>query len=108
MKILFTIGAIVALASCKGFTGYVVGDFGNAIDDFTTADPVFEGMSKLAGNEKVDEIWTVGDNIYPIKKTNPKPKEYKKMMDLFQKKNLKKLPVYATRGNHDCMFEWDN
>ena len=28
------------------------------------------------------------------------------MLDLFKRKNLKDLPIYSVRGNHDAYFNW--
>jgi tartrate-resistant acid phosphatase type 5 len=56
--------------------------------------------------DNIDFFITVGDNLYPVNATNPVDSEWDIMLSLFQKPNLTDLPVYAIRGNHDCLFDW--
>jgi hypothetical protein len=49
---------------------------------------------------------TVGDNMYPLVEKFPTDAEVHKMMDLFNtRENIKDIPIYPVRGNHDCYFD---
>jgi len=55
--------------------------------------------------EDFDFFVTTGDNLYPAKATKPTDAELDTMVGLFtSRKPIKDLPIYPTRGNHDCYF----
>ena len=47
----------------------------------------------------------MGDNLYPVNATGPTNGELQEMMGLFEsRENIRDLPIYAVRGNHDCYY----
>lgn len=98
-------------ALTKDFLSFVaVGDFAE-MHDMPRSELVFDAIDLLKRNatpgskEDFDFFTTVGDNIYPMDALNPTKKEFKQMMDLFQKReSIKNLSIYPVRGNHDCYF----
>jgi hypothetical protein len=73
---------------------------------------VFDAINTVVGSSRTDTIGrpdffiTGGDNIYPADYYgDPTQDEWKTMLSFFQRPNLKDLPVYAVRGNHDAMFD---
>lgn len=101
---------IAASAARDGISYVVVGDFGN-MNNLAPANAVFDAIAKLK-QEAVPEspedfqfFVTVGDNLYPKNATTPTDDEFKLIMDLFgSRESIKDLPIYPTRGNHDCYF----
>lgn len=98
----------------KGIDFFIVGDFGY-IGNMTNARRTFQKMDDVLANASndtdpenlIDFIMTAGDNIYPTIAEHPQDWEFNEVLDLFQSENLKNLPVYPVRGNHDCKFSWD-
>jgi len=79
----------------------------------TDPDMVFDAINKVKGdavensNDDAEFFISMGDNIYPRNETNPTDEEWDTVMSLFERENLKDLPVWAIRGNHDCYFDDD-
>jgi len=94
----------------NGIDFFVVGDFG-WVRDMTDPDMVFDAINKVKGeaeegtNDDAEFFISMGDNIYPRNETNPTDEEWDTVMTLFERENLKDLPVWAIRGNHDCYFD---
>lgn len=52
---------------------------------------------------------SVGDNIYENGIENPNDYVYaNKIMQYFQKENIKNVPLYIAAGNHDCYSDLNN
>jgi len=69
------------------------------------AEQTFDAINEMVLEDNIDHFITMGDNIYPTVADKPTQDEFKQMFDLFKRKNLKDLPIYAIRGNHDCYYD---
>lgn len=72
---------------------------------------VFQAMEDMltyphSMDDLVDYVLTAGDNLYPDSAHHPRDDEFEQILNHFRKPNLKNIPVYAVRGNHDCEFDW--
>ncbi len=93
---------------------FIIGDFG-VISNMDAARRTFQKMDDILGaatnetdpDDLIDFIFAAGDNIYPTVPTDPQDWEFDEILSLFQSENLKNLPAYVIRGNHDCGFAWD-
>lgn len=79
----------------------------------TDPNSVFDAIDSVkanavpGSNDDAQFFISVGDNIYPVNETAPTDDEWATVMGLFQRENLKDMPVWAIRGNHDCYFDMD-
>ena len=94
----------------EGISYVVIGDYGN-VEDLRYANAVFDSLNTLKLNaepgspEDFQFFITTGDNLYPMNDFEPTEEEIELMMGLFTSRDgLKDLPIYPTRGNHDCYF----
>ena len=102
---ILTLFATLSLAKI-GTDFIIVGDYG-WIEDMTLPQRNFEAINTLVANplserDEIDFLMTVGDNVYQWDH-NPDPSVYDIMMTVFNKSHIKELPIYAVRGNHDCV-----
>ena len=107
MKIATT---IIGAAAANGLSYVVVGDFGN-MNNMAPANAVFDAIANMKQHaapgspEDFQFFVTTGDNLYPIVATEPTDDEFKQVLDLFgTRSSIKDLPIYPTRGNHDCYY----
>ena len=62
--------------------------------------------AKPGSAEDFEFFVTTGDNLYPSLPEDPTEEEIQRMMDLFlTRKQIKDIPIYPVRGNHDCYFK---
>ena len=90
----------------------IIGDFGyhkNDLDHFPVMPliVVSESMKKSAEEEKVDAIFTTGDNFYPDLDDALDPFGYYILRNLFNWTDLMNIPFFLTYGNHDCYTSYD-
>lgn len=105
--------SVVALSNVQakdGLSYVVVGDFTN-MRNLNFAKPVFKAINDLKANavpgskQDFEFFATVGDNLYPKDEIYPTDEELDIMVRYFtDQPAIKDLPIYPTRGNHDCYF----
>jgi hypothetical protein len=101
----------VAMAGTNGTTFFVIGDYG-VVTSMATPNMVFDAMDGVVAGAANNTIGNpeffvaCGDNIYPKVANAPTELEFETMLSLFERPNIKDLPVYAIRGNHDSYFNW--
>ena len=90
---------------------FIVGDYG-VVTNMTMADSAFDAINTIVGNAESGSIddpeffITVGDNIYPASAANPTESEFEAMIGLWNRPNIREIPTWAIRGNHDAYFNW--
>ena len=115
MKKIFCLLLLATLSTVKageeGTTFFIVGDYG-VVTNLTQADQIFDAIDTVVGAAQPQTIGdpeffiTVGDNIYPAVEGQPTVEEFQLMLGLFNRTNIKDIPVWAVRGNHDAAFNW--
>ena len=90
----------------------VIGDFGwqkNNVDHYPVLPLILvsESMKESAEKEKVDLIFTTGDNFYPDLDNVFDPSGYYVLQTLFNWTDQMNIPFFLTYGNHDCYTSYD-
>lgn len=97
---------ILLVSPSMGLDYLIVGDFGWTMN-MTNSQLNFDAINSYVGNltakgEKIDFFMSMGDNMYLEKEANPSQADVDTIMSVFNRPNLKDLPIFAIRGNHDC------
>jgi len=87
----------------------MVGDYG-WVFNMTNPKLNFDALDAYVGNitangGHIDFLMSMGDNMYLTNEYHPPEKEVDEVMQLFNRKNIKDLNIWAIRGNHDCTSE---
>ena len=95
----------------SGLDFFMIGDYGY-VGNLAPSHLTFNAMNAIIANrtngerDQIDFILTMGDNLYPKIDEAPTDAEFDLMMTLFsEREELKELPIYPVRGNHDCYFD---
>lgn len=95
------------VSTSMGLDYLIVGDFGWTMN-MTNSQLNFDAINSYVGNltakgEKIDFFMSMGDNMYLFEnEANPSQADVDTIMSVFNRPNLKDLPIFAIRGNHDC------
>ncbi len=85
----------------------IISDYGLRDDVLAQAANTFDGLSQKLGEGGFDVslILTPGD-INQINKDSLTTEEWQSIMDLFDRDNVRGIPIYPCLGNHDWHFPW--